>query len=139
MGMVVAIIITVLVVGIVVFNIIWSNAKPSSRQSYISNSFVDKNSKIKDMIIEFQSADGETLFSHQKGQLTQDSEFAIASISKLFTHTLIFQLIDEGKISYSTTLRDVLDEKHYKDLQVRDGTDLSGDLKIRQLIVPLHI
>ena len=35
-----------------------------------------------------------------KGDMTSDSPFAIASISKLYTDALIFWLIDQKRLSY---------------------------------------
>ncbi len=45
-----------------------------------------------------------------KGGMTIDSPFMLASISKLYTHAMIFQLIDQGKLSYETKLADLLPE-----------------------------
>jgi D-alanyl-D-alanine carboxypeptidase len=48
---------------------------------------------------------GYSLYSKEKKVLsTGDSKYRIGSISKIFTATIIFQLIEEGKISLTTTL-----------------------------------
>ena len=43
-----------------------------------------------------------------KGDLTIDMPIAVASISKLYTDTIVFQLLDQGKLTYSTQLTEVL-------------------------------
>lgn len=43
-----------------------------------------------------------------KGDMTSDSPFAIASISKLYTDALIFWLIDQKRLSYDSCLTDLL-------------------------------
>ena len=43
-----------------------------------------------------------------KGDLTIDTPISIASISKLYTDTIVFQLLDQGKLTYSTQLTEVL-------------------------------
>ncbi len=53
---------------------------------------------------------GEKVGELSKGGVTIDSPFAIASVSKLYTHAMIFQLIDEGKLRYDTKLTDSLPE-----------------------------
>lgn len=35
-----------------------------------------------------------------KGDLTIDMPIAVASISKLYTDTIVFQLLDQGKLTY---------------------------------------
>lgn len=46
--------------------------------------------------------------AENKGDLTIDTPIAIASISKLYTDTIVFQLLDQGKLTYSTRLTEVL-------------------------------
>ena len=40
--------------------------------------------------------------------MTSDTPFVIASISKLYTDAIVFQLIDQGKLTYNTGLTDIL-------------------------------
>ena len=46
--------------------------------------------------------------AENKGDLTIDTPISIASISKLYTDTIVFQLLDQGKLTYSTQLTEVL-------------------------------
>lgn len=50
----------------------------------------------------------ERYIDESKGEMTNDSPFAIASISKLYTYTLVLQLIDAGQLSYQTHITDIL-------------------------------
>ena len=43
-----------------------------------------------------------------KGGMTCDSPFAIASISKLYTHAMTFALIDKRLLAYTSRLVDLL-------------------------------
>lgn len=66
---------------------------------------------------------GAKCIDESKGRMTNDSPFAIASVSKLYTHALIFQLIDGGALAYETKLTDVLPRDITKHLpQVEDVT-----------------
>lgn len=51
-----------------------------------------------------------------KGQMTSDSLFALASISKVYTYAIIFQLIDQGKLTYDTALTAILPQEITKRL-----------------------
>lgn len=51
---------------------------------------------------------GAVCIDESKGEMDQDSAFALACISKLYTHTLIFRLIDRDALAYAATLTDVL-------------------------------
>lgn len=86
------------------------------------------------MALLIQSADGKDLLVKEKGALNQDSEFAVASIAKLYTHALIFQLIDDNKLTYETKLGDVLKDADLTGLHEKNGNDKSKELTIRQLI-----
>ena len=60
---------------------------------------------------------GEQLYLEEnKGQMTSDTPFAIASISKLYTDAIVFQLIDQGKLTYDTSLTDILPPEMTKHL-----------------------
>ncbi|MDO4259039.1 MAG: serine hydrolase domain-containing protein [Actinomycetaceae bacterium] len=50
----------------------------------------------------------ETRINESKGNMSDETPFAVASISKLYTYTLIFQLIDAGRLRTQTTLPEIL-------------------------------
>lgn len=47
---------------------------------------------------------GAVCIDESKGEMDQDSPFPLASISKLYTHTLIFRLIDRGALAHAAIL-----------------------------------
>lgn len=47
---------------------------------------------------------GAVCIDESKGEMDQDSPFPLASISKLYTHTLIFRLIDHGALAHAAIL-----------------------------------
>lgn len=47
---------------------------------------------------------GALCIEESKGQMTAETPFAIASVSKLYTYALLFQLLDAGQLTYQTTL-----------------------------------
>ncbi|OSI11941.1 serine hydrolase domain-containing protein [Neisseria canis] len=71
---------------------------------------------------------GITCIEESKGSMTSDSPFAVASISKLYTHALIFQLIDRSGLSYGTKLTDILPHNITRYLP------RAGQVSIRHLI-----
>ena len=60
--------------------------------------------------------------------VTADSLFQIGSISKVFTATLIMQLVDEGKLSLDEPVKTYLPSFHIKD------PDATGSITLRQLL-----
>ena len=67
---------------------------------------------------------GET--SSSSGEpLNVNSRFRIASITKLFTATVILQLVDEGKLHLSDTLTEMLPERPASDIPHADTISLS--------------
>lgn len=96
--------------------------------------FVSGNSQIKSMSILIQKKDGTILVDESKGELDKNKTFVLASISKLFTDTVIFNLIDEGVLSYDTTLSELLPKEEIVNLHVLDGVDYGPNISIRHLL-----
>jgi CubicO group peptidase (beta-lactamase class C family) len=61
-------------------------------------------------------------------EATPDAVFQIGSITKLFTATLVMQLVDEGRVELDAPLRDVLPE-----LELGDG-DAARQVTVRHLL-----
>lgn len=72
---------------------------------------------------------GDTVcIDESKGEMTSDSPFAIASISKFYTHALVFRLIDDGKLRYDTRLTDLLPQT------ITDVVPRADEVTIRHLV-----
>lgn len=74
------------------------------------SSLFERDKKITSAVLLIADESGNILVQDQKGGLTQDTLFVTASVTKLFTHALAFQLIDKGELSYDTRIVDVLGE-----------------------------
>lgn len=68
-----------------------------------------------------------------KGDFT-NKKFYLASVSKLFTHALIFQLIDEGILDYNGTISSYLNEREWAGIAKSRDEDFSGRITIKNLI-----
>lgn len=66
--------------------------------------------------------------------LTADHPFHIASVGKLFTAVVIYQLADEGQLDLDASIGDYLSPERLKGLFIADGTDYTSDVTIRHLL-----
>jgi D-alanyl-D-alanine carboxypeptidase len=72
--------------------------------------------------------------SKRAGALTVDQPFHVASVGKLFTATILFQLSEEGKIDLNAPIASVIGRGKLADLFVYGGIDYSDKVTFRQLI-----
>lgn len=68
------------------------------------------------------------------GNLKMDSQYFIASTTKLFVTAIIFKFQSQGIISIEDKITDYLDEHTIRRLHVLDGKDYSKDLTIKNLL-----
>lgn len=90
--------------------------------------------KTHSVILRVYSGDGRVDFHGSAGATTPDVRFPIASISKMFTATLIMQLVDAGQLDLDQTVQSILTEVDLSDLHVVKGVDYGADLTVRHLI-----
>ena len=67
----------------------------------------------------------------------KDSPFKIASVTKMFTSTLILQLVEEGKFELSDKAKALISEIDYinfERLLMIDGKNYGGDITVKQLL-----
>ncbi|MGB0429591.1 MAG: serine hydrolase domain-containing protein [Bacteroidia bacterium] len=69
-----------------------------------------------------------------KGNFETSSQYFIASTSKLYTSAVIFQLLDEGKLSLDDRISDYLDASIMDELHLLDGKDYSNEITINHLL-----
>lgn len=86
------------------------------------------------VILHVQSGDGRVGFKGSGGGVTPDTRFPIASIAKMFTATLIVQLVAEGKITWDQSVKSVLPNVDWSGLHVVKGVDFGHKLTIRHLL-----
>ncbi|MEM6432065.1 MAG: serine hydrolase domain-containing protein, partial [Deinococcota bacterium] len=80
------------------------------------------------------SGDGQINFQGAAGGTSTDSPYFIASISKMFTATVIMQLVDEGKLNLNDPIQQYLAHLPLDGIHVYKGVDYSKELKIYQLV-----
>ena len=81
-----------------------------------------------------QSADGQVNFQGAAGEATPDSPYFIASVTKMFTATVIMQLLDEERLDLDAPIIDYLPGNLLNGIHVYKGTDYSHQLKVYQLV-----
>lgn len=86
------------------------------------------------VILAVRSGDGAIDFRGSAGAAAPDVRFPIASISKLFTATLIMQLADAGQIALDQTVQSILTDMDLSGLHVVKGVDYGPALTVRQLL-----
>ncbi|QGU04294.1 serine hydrolase domain-containing protein [Corynebacterium comes] len=95
---------------------------------------VDGLPKLGDVAVVLERADGSLRHTHTTGHLDPESRFAAGSVSKLFTHAIIFRLIDAGRLSYDTLVASRVAAHSLDGLHVIRGEDYGAELTVRHLI-----
>ncbi|MGP6173801.1 serine hydrolase domain-containing protein [Corynebacterium sp. A21] len=111
----------------------WAVLGVGQRRKLIDAAFA-LDPRITRAIIAVSDAEGEVLLESAQGQQTQDDPFVLASVTKLYTHALIFQLIDDGLLDYELTLGELLEPELWQGINVYRGEDMSGAITVRQLL-----
>lgn len=98
---------------------------------------IDKESRKSNthsVLLGVQSADGRVNFQGAAGEASPDSAYFIASITKMFTATVIMQLVDEERLDLDASVTDYLPGDLLDGIHVYEGIDHSHQLKVYQLI-----
>jgi len=85
-------------------------------------------------VLGVQSGDGSVNFRGAVGDASPDSPYFIASITKMFTASVIMQLVDEGRLDLDAPIQQYLPHLQLDGLHVYKGVDYSQQLKVYQLI-----
>ncbi len=86
------------------------------------------------ILLSVQSGDGRINFEGVAGAGKTDSPYFVASISKMFTATVVMQLVDEGSLSLQDPIDKYLSHLPLDGIHVFKGADYSKDLKVYQLL-----
>ena len=86
------------------------------------------------VLLGVQSKDGHINFQGAAGDASPDSPYFIASVTKMFTATVIMQLVDEGLLDLDALITDYLSGDLLDGIHIYNGTDYSHRLKVYQLI-----
>lgn len=72
--------------------------------------------------------------SLRHNMLTKDQPFHVASVGKLFTATIIYQLVEEGKIDLEAPITSSYPSERLDDLFVYEGIDYKEQVTFRHLL-----
>lgn len=112
---------------------------------YITFESLEKDEQMENMIFEqidheslygavFHIGQGDEVIHSAAGNLEADEPFSIASVTKMFTASVIFQMAEDGLIRMNDTIDMYLRPGEYSGLHVYEGTEYSESITIRQLI-----
>lgn len=112
---------------------------------YIAFESLEKDEQMENMIFEqidheslygavFHIGQGDEVIHSAAGNLEADEPFSIASVTKMFTASVIFQMAEDGLIRMNDTIDMYLMPGEYSGLHVYEGTEYSESITIRQLI-----
>jgi D-alanyl-D-alanine carboxypeptidase len=93
-----------------------------------------KKANTHSILLGVQSVDGRVNFQGGVGNATADSAYFIASITKMFTATVIMQLADEGLLDLDASIKHYLPDLQLDGIHVYDGVDYSKQLTVYQLM-----
>lgn len=87
---------------------------------------------IKGAVVSLSSSDFDWTGAH--GNLSTEDAYFIASTTKLFTTTVIYQLIDEGRLQLDDKISEYLTDDIMKGLHVRKDEEYSHKITVRHLL-----
>ncbi len=86
------------------------------------------------VLLGVQSGDGKINFQGAAGEAIPSSPYFVASIAKIFTATIIMQLVDEGKLDLDDPIEKYLSHLPLDGIHIYKGIDYSRQLKVYQLL-----
>jgi CubicO group peptidase (beta-lactamase class C family) len=82
----------------------------------------------------FMIQSGDKEWKGSTGNLNNESQYFIASTTKLYVTAVVMQLREEGKLQLDDKISLYLDAETMKNLHVIDGKDYSNEITIKQLL-----
>ena len=111
----------------------WRNMDEFERFAVRMDGSVDEK-KVFGSVVKIESKDQKLQYETARGNLSPEDIFCAGSISKLYTATIIFQLVDEGMLEFTDTLDMYLTEEELSGLHYYDGQNYGGSITVEQLI-----
>ena len=130
------IIITTILIAIIIVGI--NNYKMkhmtlTERLDYVYNDF-ENDMKSEGMTYYIENNDGTFIWNRGTGNLSDNTQYAIASITKLYTATVIYNLVDRGKLLLDDNIYKYLDSHIINGIHIYKGIDYSDKITIRHLL-----
>lgn len=134
---------TTAVIAVLILNFPACGEKTVTKKPDYFASAQKLDNKLKDMVdrknifgLSFciSSGDGSFTWNGPAGTMDTETQYPIASITKMFTGAVIMKLRADGKINLDDRISDYLDRETIEGLHIFEGTDYSDKLTIRQLL-----
>jgi D-alanyl-D-alanine carboxypeptidase len=114
----------------------------NQEMEYLVLDLVKKDKTVKNCVLYVMKGDGSFSWSgaagiaRQDGQvpMTKDTPIYIASITKLYTATVIMRMYEKGLLSLDDPMSKYLPEGFIKGIHVYNGKDYSREITIKQLL-----
>lgn len=114
----------------------------NQKLQHIVSDLVENDDLVKNCVVSIINGEGSFAWSGAAGIANQDSQtpmikytpISIASITKLYTATVIMRLYEEQKISLDDPMSKYLPEKYIKGIHEYKGKDYSNEITIKQLL-----
>jgi D-alanyl-D-alanine carboxypeptidase len=90
--------------------------------------------RVHGLLLGVDSDDGSTSARVAAGDAVPDAGYVIASITKMFTAAVVFQLVDEGRLRLDNRVVPLLPDLDLAGLHVYDGVDATGRLEVHHLL-----
>ena len=84
--------------------------------------------------LRIENGQDELIFNNAGGNINLESQYYIASTTKLFTTAIIYKLMDEGKVSLDDNLLIFFNREIVKGLNIYNGQDFSDSITVKQLL-----
>ncbi|GAA0725146.1 hypothetical protein GCM10008905_20000 [Clostridium malenominatum] len=103
------------------------------RLDKVLNKTID-NKKVFGSIVDIESTDGEFSWIKSAGNMNTDTQYAIASITKMYTTAVIIKLIEQGRLTLSHTMDKFFSKEYLAGLHIYKDKEYSSTITILQLL-----
>lgn len=115
------------------FNLQMDNSQTQIKLQQILDSVVD-NKKVFGISVSIEKADGSLDFVGSAGNLEKESQFFIASTTKLYITAIIMRMREDGILSLDDPISKYIEKRFLQHLLVIRGIDYASVITIRQLL-----
>jgi CubicO group peptidase (beta-lactamase class C family) len=136
------------VAGAAMVAIIWLTRLPPSSGDIADDlqrvvvEFVAANPSVKNCVVSVAKGDGSFAWSGAAGTASRrearpmivDAPIFIASVTKLYTATVVMALVEKGTLALDDPMAKYLPEDLVKGIQTFGGKDYSGEITVRELL-----
>ncbi|BFH62068.1 serine hydrolase domain-containing protein [Paenibacillus azoreducens] len=119
--------------GILIKQSFWNAKSAQEKLDIIFNKTVD-HKKVFDMTVLIESEGGKFSYRNSAGNMDENSPFAIASITKMFTAAVIFNLADSRQLSLDDPIDRFFGSGEIEHLHVYKGHDYTHAITVGQLL-----